>query len=692
MIRHILNISNYKYVCDLYDAYTDMKNEQYTSTFVMLRVFTLNNNVVCDDDIYFVDTDVFDEYIEDLKSHNDIHNTTSRKLIFPITTTQVQGYSQDYLDYNSTYTHESFFNEDNEYGYDVYKIYELKNGILSDKKIRCNRIRIYHPSIHKNMKAVVEVENYINNVHFHYVCKRLEDIKTNSETEFRVNNNIYSEFVDIYFPNIDDLFAEYQDGTYAAYYREDLNIVASTENAEFINKVLYNGKDVKNYDFTDDVQIVPLALLVHPSRIIKEIDPVTNEETFVKLYVKINKSIYNNYINHPINVNIYPYDTVNKMTNLYMLSETLSPITEHYVIGCKFRLMSKFGFSNGIVSVINEFDYPLRDYYNEKYGQSTITTPIHEAYKKYNNVTDEEYDTLKDERYRQLYSEIINKKSLTAIEKQDLMRVANRGFSSNKQALEEWKRLQIELINEEFAEEVNTPLDFIGFNIRIATDIGFKQIIYNDNISVKLSELDDLCFKLNGIFDNWNQMPETLIVQVKFVDRYLNISLVGNFVVISKEWFKYMINDVDCGVYRLSKLTSANDNMKEIELNKGNINFINNITCVIHKDDDHKLFDGKLSQANRMLYKPIFYRTQDLQSIKLRAGFEQNIGVNLAQYMTKVDTFKMLIDDFELEEFGRNDIYVIFKIPVTEFSKTSGRYNISNQDDEYISSGSWTII
>ena len=377
MIRHILNISNYKYVCDLYDAYTDMKNEQYTSTFVMLRVFTLNNNVVCDDDIYFVDTDVFDEYIEDLKSHNDIHNTTSRKLIFPITTTQVQGYSQDYLDYNSTYTHESFFNEDNEYGYDVYKIYELKNGILSDKKIRCNRLRIYHPSIHKNMKAVVEVENYINNVHFHYVCKRLEDIKTNSETEFRVNNNIYSEFVDIYFPNIDDLFAEYQDGTYSAYYREDLNIVASTENAEFINKVLYNGKDVKNYDFTDDVQIVPLALLVHPSRIIKEIDPVTNEETFVKLYVKINKSIYNNYINHPINVNIYPYDTVNKMTNLYMLSETLSPITEHYVIGCKFRLMSKFGFSNGIVSVINEFDYPLRDYYNEKYGQSTVTTPIH---------------------------------------------------------------------------------------------------------------------------------------------------------------------------------------------------------------------------------------------------------------------------------------------------------------------------
>ena len=93
-----------------------------------------------------------------------------------------------------------------------------------------------------------------------------------------------------------------------------------------------------------------------------------------------------------------------------------------------------------------------------------------------------------------------------------------------------------------------------------------------------------------------------------------------------------------------------------------------------------------------MLYKPIFYRTQDLQSIKLRAGFEQNIGVNLAQYMTKVDTFKMLIDDFELEEFGRNDIYVIFKIPVTEFSTTSGRYNISNQDDEYISSGTWTTI
>ena len=69
----------------------------------------------------------------------------------------------------------------------------------------------------------------------------------------------------------------------------------------------------------------------------------------------------------------------------------------------------------------------------------------------------------------------------------------------------------------------------------------------------------------------------------------------------------------------------------------------------------------------------------------------QNIGINLSQYMTKVETFKLIIENTEYVEVGRNDIYVIFSIPASKLNTNSGTYDIVNQDDEYISSGNWKI-
>jgi hypothetical protein len=94
---------------------------------------------------------------------------------------------------------------------------------------------------------------------------------------------------------------------------------------------------------------------------------------------------------------------------------------------------------------------------------------------------------------------------------------------------------------------------------------------------------------------------------------------------------------------------------------------------------------------SKLIYRPIFYRTQELQNIKLRTGVTQNIGINLVQYMTKVETFKIVIENTEYIESGRNDIYVIFSIPAANLKASSGIYNITNQDDEYISSGNWQL-
>ena len=65
--------------------------------------------------------------------------------------------------------------------------------------------------------------------------------------------------------------------------------------------------------------------------------------------------------------------------------------------------------------------------------------------------------------------------------------------------------------------------------------------------------------------------------------------------------------------------------------------------------------------------------------------------MNLNEYMTKVETFKLSIENLIYVEIGRNDAYVIFRINAAELANTGGRYDIFNQDDEYISSGQYTL-
>ena len=70
----------------------------------------------------------------------------------------------------------------------------------------------------------------------------------------------------------------------------------------------------------------------------------------------------------------------------------------------------------------------------------------------------------------------------------------------------------------------------------------------------------------------------------------------------------------------------------------------------------------------------------------------QKVGINLAEFMTKVETFKLLLNGNEYVESGRNDVYVIFNIKGDGFTTSNGIYDIIDQDDEYISSGNYALI
>ena len=66
--------------------------------------------------------------------------------------------------------------------------------------------------------------------------------------------------------------------------------------------------------------------------------------------------------------------------------------------------------------------------------------------------------------------------------------------------------------------------------------------------------------------------------------------------------------------------------------------------------------------------------------------------------MTKVETFKIIINGVTITEYARNNNYVIFNINTnsvlnaSDMNATSGEYHIMNQDDEYLTSGNWSII
>lgn len=737
MKRDFLHIGYYHYLVDYFSSTSD--NVNYLSEFVMLRNFSLTNNVACDKDIMFIEKSIFNEYIKELKE-----NGESNIISFPVTNSKTMNFSTSLYDFNDIYTEDSLYVEENgelKYGFDVYELYDKKGNNIY---IPCNKIRIYHPLLKRSIDGIVYIDNYINNIHFHYVCRQLDNYDSNSSSEIKLINNTYSEYFDIYFPNIEELFKEENDN-YNVYYKENLDIVASTNNAEFLNKILSSG-NLSKYNNDSGDQLCPLSLLIHPFRIIEEYnaensnnfnDTVADDDKhFVKLYINNERSIENNYLTYSFNFTLFIYEDINENTKKYTISSEYFPGVVVFSNENKFKIYSKLGFSDGILSIITKFGYPNTEYWNLLYSKDKTTTPIKEAYKFYNNIDENDYPVFIHPDIQKMFDDIDEITELTENEKQITRELGNVSYVDDKLLLLKFKQLKKEAILEEYKDLQEINQNFIGFKIDIYSDLYFKHNIYSKEEKIRLADLDDFAFKLNNIFNSWIEKPNELLIRIKFIDRYLNIELSSNIIVINKEWFKYMINDKN--IYRSEKLTYFNDNefyasgdnefdkkikdeydMKFIDLTKSrvytekkfvyddkgnvtgeeyvpvlpNLNFINNINCVItnvSKDNNIKSISENLKGTN-FIYKPIFYKVQDLQNIKIREGVTQNIGINLVNYMTKVDTFKLVLDNTEYIESGRNDIYVIFNIPAVSLTSVNGKYNITDQDDTYISSGNWSL-
>lgn len=783
MIRQTLNLGHMQYVMEMYDAYVD--NIVHYDEFVMIRNYDIINGVFDDKDLYFIDKALWDDYVNGYA-----------RIIWPVAEKHGGGYSLNYRMYNDFLSERSIRNE--------MEVYHIYNKYRKPSKIRCNKIRIYPPTVKTRSDIIIDVNNFINNVHVHYFCQSYYNQTYNSKEEFTINNYKYSQYIEFYVPNVYDLFGNDKKRTHDVHYFKDKlheidfsNIIDKYDN-EFINNN-YNGTLINTrelYKFsTEDPEIefiykgnkkpnveednsnntelinihnklyaihdintndvyIPLSIYSLSYKIDEYY--INNEfEGFKKHYISNAKSIENNYITYPVNVILYPVDDM--VDDTYVLDEFYDQATTTFMTDLRISLSAKLGFHNNVPSIVTYFKYPdIYKFENFK-----------EAYKFYNNVTEECYENINIDTMEKVFYDIDRYTEITDEDKRYTIEYYKRNyplmklphFSESDELLELYKKMKKEVIYKELEESMETTFDFLGFRILVSSDINFKNIVFDNNYKIDFKDLDDFAFALNDIFANWNEVHEGLyIAKVIFIDRFLGTQILSNTVLLTDDWIKFMMDTVDYRIaefenigneitnkyedprefsylqnqkHQLDNLneTFAYNNFRydiineaidaELDINTYintyvisyvddkniayldentiyddmNFYFLENIKCVVENkvEESDNIIIGK-SNSPRLLYRPLFYKTNDLKNIRIRNNMIQNIGIDLSEYMTKVDTFKLLINGSEYTEIARNDLYVIFKVNGAGFSKSSGMYDIVNENDELISYGRWSLI
>lgn len=529
----------------------------------------------------------------------------------------------------------SFSNSQSNFNY--YEFTDLKDiyyDIYQDNdiaNIKCDKIRIYNSIIKKDLDYIIYIDNYINGIHFHYFCNLNSNFKTRCEKEIKINQDRYIEYIEIKIPNIESLFSSNY------YFIENYN--------KIINSNVQNIVDYYNNENQIDIN-------------------ATNKLYFDNIikpyYIKDNKKIFidnkefeynNNFINSSINITLYPYKEV--VNNIYLQSEN-NAITSFIHDDYYFRLNSKMGFDNHTISILNCFEFPGKINTDDNY----YDVDIHGNYRD---------DNFKDKYVNQVtnyYNSFYIHDNISNLLDQESYR------------------------DELDIEDIRTT----GYHIEIANDIDFKEIIFDSIINTDNQNnnfIYDFSFSLDNIVNDWSQLNEILVIRSKFIDKRLNIVITGNNVVITKEWFKYLINDTNINYVTFDKQNNLIEN-KFMDINNG-FNFIDNINCIIESEENTKI-DHTLGNGNiQIIYKPIFFKVQDLQNLRIRRGVTQKIGINLGEYMNTIDLFILNIEGNNIKESSRNDIYVIFEINSSILELSSGIYNILDQNFEYISSGNYIL-
>ena len=237
---------------------------------------------------------------------------------------------------------------------------------------------------------------------------------------------------------------------------------------------------------------------------------------------------------------------------------------------------------------------------------------------------------------------------------------------------------------EDLKEILGDSLEMVKYTCIVSSDYLSKNIIHEE-ISYS-DRVDDFLFPMKDLFSKWSQVPDNVYVRLIMEDRAIGKNCSSPTVLFTKDKLKYTINEQQyTRLYIKKKETDIDD------MNKENFNFISNINCRIVKSNDDKQQIQKNSVQPRIIYKPIFFKVQDLQNIVLRSNMSQNIGISLSSYVNKVDEFILSIGENKWHESSRTSSFVIFNVNSKLINEATGKYDILTSDNEYLSTGNYTI-
>lgn len=329
-----------------------------------------------------------------------------------------------------------------------------------------------------------------------------------------------------------------------------------------------------------------------------------------------------------INVTLYPWEKIDD-NKTYIIDQSYRPASCRFTNSMKFSIVSSIEFSDSSIGIAGRFDYP-------KLFDCVSTA------------------------WQRIYS---------------------TDFSTYKELADKVKD------DEEAMEILGNSSSMVKYSCIISSDVNRKYVIHTE---VAYSDkVDDFFFPLKNLFDNWNQVPNAVYVTLMVEDRAIGRNASSPTMMITKEKLKYTINDLS---YNRISIRDKQIDLTET-MNKDNFNFISSINCrIISTHDKSDSVTKNQTIAPRIIYKPVFFRTQDLQNITLRSNLKQNIGISLSAYVNKVNEFVMKIGDINIYESGRNGSFVLFNIDAKEIEDQEGKYDLLSADDnEYISSGKYII-
>lgn len=237
---------------------------------------------------------------------------------------------------------------------------------------------------------------------------------------------------------------------------------------------------------------------------------------------------------------------------------------------------------------------------------------------------------------------------------------------------------------EDLKEILGDSLEMVKYTCIVSSDYMSKNIIHEE-ISYS-DRVDDFLFPMKDLFSKWSQVPDNVYVRLIMEDRAIGKNCSSPTVLFTKDKLKYTINEQQYTRLSIKKKETDIDDM-----NKENFNFISNMNCRIVKSNDDKQQIQKNSVQPRIIYKPIFFKVQDLQNIVLRSNMSQNIGISLSSYVNKVDEFILSIGENKWHESSRTSSFVIFNVNSKLIKEATGKYDILTSDNEYLSTGNYTI-